>query len=750
MWTKFNKHSSFFHWHKSLISRNPSIQYHTASIERTLDRSRLLSKRVPSNRIASIDPSTTRHFSTSAIFYRAQTYSNRESGYADRRARNLQYPEELSPLQTLARLHRKEWDDSMLKEHLAQFQRNGNIRKQCGEVGIPPSVFKLAVQDFVKAVENGDLPKCGNEVLENAYEESGVVRVRKLLLSSFLEYAQLNMSKYMSEEQIQTFSSLRQISDLRFPADWYAKARQMNRKVILHVGPTNSGKTYNALRRLESAENGIYCGPLRLLAHEIYERMNAKGIPCNLVTGEERREISGQVRLVSSTVEMANMKKTLDVAVIDEIQMIGDPERGWAWTQALLGLQAHEIHLCGDPSVIPLVKELCENVNDELEIKEYKRLSPLITSNKSLYNEFRHIRPGDAVVTFSRYQIFAVKRMIEKATGLQCAVVYGGLPPETRSQQAKLFNDPNSGYDVIVASDAIGMGLNLNVKRIVFETVKKFDGKSHRYLTPSQIKQIAGRAGRFGTAHEVGEVTAMEDGDLRYVTKALNAAVTHIDVAGLQPNAEMVELFAHQLSENVSFSQLLQKFEDLAQVDGQYFLCNFRDLKIIADQIQPVEMSIADRYAFVTSPVNTSDVLVMAYLTKFAQMYGKKEPCHLESLVRLPEQAPTTPEVLKELESAHRVIMLYLWLSYRFPDVFVSVENAIETKARCESLIHESLQTIQFSRKRTKFSRSKTRHMEDIALQSSSDYGNAKRKGFNGAERRERRRRNDDQQLYTA
>src|SRR6185312_4210627 len=121
--------------------------------------------------------------------------------------------------------------------------------------------------------------------------------------------------------------------------------------------------------------------------------MNAKGIPCNLVTGEERREIPGQVRLVSSTVEMANMKKALDVAVLDEIQMIGDFERGWAWTQALLGLQAHEIHLCGDPSVIPLVKELCENVNDELEIKEYQRLSPLVVSNKALDNNFRHIRP---------------------------------------------------------------------------------------------------------------------------------------------------------------------------------------------------------------------------------------------------------------------------------------------------------------------------------------------------------------------
>ncbi|CAG8837197.1 10071_t:CDS:2, partial [Racocetra persica] len=209
------------------------------------------------------------------------------------------------------------------------------------------------------------------------------------------------------------------------------------------------------------------------------------GVPCNLVTGEERRELKGiHVPLTSSTIEMVNLQKQVDVAVIDEIQMISDQQRGWAWTQALLGLQAKEIHICGEPSAVPLVKSICQSINEDIEVREYKRLSTLEISPKSLDGDLKKIQQGDCVVTFSRKSIFSLKHEIEAATGLRCAVAYGSLPPgvceynftflicgilinienfylETRSQQAKLFNDPNSGFDVLVASDAIGMGLNL-------------------------------------------------------------------------------------------------------------------------------------------------------------------------------------------------------------------------------------------------------------------------------------------------
>lgn len=195
------------------------------------------------------------------------------------------------------------------------------------------------------------------------------------------------------------------------------------------------------MKRLEEAETGIYCGPLRLLAHEIFEKMNEKGVACNLLTGEERREVAPFAPLTSSTVEMASLNKTMDVAVIDEIQMIADPDRGWAWTQALLGLKAKEIHLCGEASAVPLVKKICETLNEEVVVNNYERLTPFVVSSDTLRNNLSSVTKGDCIVAFSRREIFQLKEKIERATGLRCAVAYGGLPPGKYNVDCKLLLD---------------------------------------------------------------------------------------------------------------------------------------------------------------------------------------------------------------------------------------------------------------------------------------------------------------------
>jgi ATP-dependent RNA helicase SUPV3L1/SUV3 len=259
----------------------------------------------------------------------------------------------------------------------------------------------------------------------------------------------------------------RKIADMRYPLEWFPSTRQLTRTIHLHVGPTNSGKTYQALKRLEEADKGCYAGPLRLLAHEVYTRMNNKGKPCWLVTGEERRlplnPVDNVPSLISCTVEMTPLNVHMDVAIIDEIQMLGDEERGWAWTEALVGVQAKELHLCGEERVVPLVKDLAAAMGDKLEIHRYKRLSPLQMEIRSLEGKLNDLQKGDCIVSFSVMGIHALRNQIERKTGRKCAVVYGSLPPETRAQQARLFNDPDNDYDFLVASDAVGMGLNLFV-----------------------------------------------------------------------------------------------------------------------------------------------------------------------------------------------------------------------------------------------------------------------------------------------
>lgn len=306
--------------------------------------------------------------------------------------------------------------------------------------------------------------------------------IDRAVLSHFLRWIRTEGSKRTSTDKkgekagshsiSLQLSAIAESLDLQYPGEWYPLARNMKRKIILHVGPTNSGKTYNALCALAKARTGAFGGPLRLLAAEVHNRFNAGTIggltpenprTCNLVTGEERKihdELGG---LESCTVEMMPLARVFDVVVIDEIQMIADPSRGSAWTQALLGLRAKEIHLCGEPSVVDLIKRIGHSLGDEVVVKTYERLSPLTVAKRSIKGDWNNIRRGDCVVAFSRSAIFDLKNQIQEATGLRVAVAYGGLPPEVREEQAKGFNSPEeeNGYDVLVASDAIGMGLNL-------------------------------------------------------------------------------------------------------------------------------------------------------------------------------------------------------------------------------------------------------------------------------------------------
>lgn len=296
----------------------------------------------------------------------------------------------------------------------------------------------------------------------------------------------------------------------------FAETHKLKRHFILHVGPTNSGKTYHALERLKKAETGVYLGPLRLLALEVYEKMNDAGVPCTMLTGQECLETEG-ARITASTVEMLDIEKAYEVAVIDEAQMVADESRGHSWTRAILGVKADEIHLCMSPAATQVVThliDLCEN--SDYEIKEYERMTGLELEEEPI-NFPDDVKEGDALIVFSKKAVLNVAGRLEQS-GIGASVIYGSLPPEIRRRQMEMFLSGET--KVVVSTDAIGMGLNLPVRRIVFMEVDKFDGKQKRALELPEIKQIAGRAGRFGI-YESGYITAMDEGKLRFLKKQL-------------------------------------------------------------------------------------------------------------------------------------------------------------------------------------------------------------------------------------
>ena len=284
--------------------------------------------------------------------------------------------------------------------------------------------------------------------------------------------------------------------------DLYPLARQMKRHFYLHLGPTNSGKTYDGVQRLRGAENGLYLGPLRLLAAEQFEALNLDDVPCSLVTGEEQIRVPFS-RVQSSTVEMADLQAHYDVAVIDECQMIADRDRGGAWTAAILGLCAEEIHACASPDAEALLTRIIEDCGDELTVVRHERMTPLEVE-KGGFQFPNSVRPGDALIVFSKARVHAVAAEL-RSRGHKVSLIYGALPPDVRRNQADRFMRGET--DIAVSTDAIAMGMNLPIQRIVFLEAEKFDGDATRMLTDAEIKQIAGRAGRFGK-YEIGYVNA--------------------------------------------------------------------------------------------------------------------------------------------------------------------------------------------------------------------------------------------------
>ena len=309
------------------------------------------------------------------------------------------------------------------------------------------------------------------------------------------------------------------------PIDLYPKARTMNRHFVLHIGPTNSGKTHDAIEEMARSSSGVYLGPLRLLAFEQYEKLNDNGCACSLVTGEEIKEVPGAAH-VASTIEMLNFNREYEVAVIDEAQMMADPDRGNRWTEAILGVAAHRVHVCMAPSARKLVIELIETCGDSYEINEHERFTPLKSWTAKDYLD-SEVSKGDALIVFSRRAVHALAADL-KQKGYRVSIIYGALPYDVRHAQAQAFAEGST--DIVVATDAIGMGMNLPIRRIMFMEQAKFDGYQKRFLNSSEIKQIAGRAGRYGI-HEAGWYSS--DHELSKIKSLFGAADPAIKVAPL-------------------------------------------------------------------------------------------------------------------------------------------------------------------------------------------------------------------------
>ena len=393
------------------------------------------------------------------------------------------------------------------------------------------------------------------------------------------------------------------------PVNEYEEARAMKRHFLLHVGETNTGKTHASIERLMDAESGVYLAPLRLLALEIQDKLNSQNIACSLLTGEEE-DIINYAYHVSSTIEKLQPGTPYEVCVIDEAQMIADKQRGWAWTRAILGVLAPEVHICMAPEALDIVIKLIKDCNDTYEIIKHTRDTELVFEDKP-FNLNKDVKKGDALVVFGKKKALAVSAQLLN-NNIKTSIIYGSLPYSTRKKQFERFLDGET--EVLVTTDAIGMGINLPIKRIVFLETRKFDGVSLRKLYVSEIKQIAGRAGRRGI-YDKGYVTSMSDRDL--IKGALNTETNKIKKCYIPVPDSLLDI-------NIDIIDALKTWSTMP-VKGHYEKTDVTMIIYLLNRLKKlnIEASKEDLLKMATIPFEENNKTVCALWEEYCRMYSQ-------------------------------------------------------------------------------------------------------------------------------
>lgn len=388
----------------------------------------------------------------------------------------------------------------------------------------------------------------------------------------------------------------------------YKETREMKRHFYLHVGETNTGKTHASIERLMEVETGVYLAPLRLLALEIQDKLNSENISCSLLTGEEE-DIISYAGHVSSTIEKLQLGTPYDVCVIDEAQMIADKQRGWAWTRAIIGVMAPEVHICMAPEAKDVIIKLIKDCNDTYEVIEHKRDTELIFEDKK-FDLNKDVKPGDALVVFGKKKALAVSAQLLN-NNIKTSIIYGSLPYSTRKKQFERFLDGET--EVIVCTDAIGMGVNLPIKRIVFLETRKYDGVSLRKLNVSEIKQIAGRAGRKGIYNK-GYVATMSDPNL--IRDALKAKTKKIEKCFIGIPDSILEI-------NIDLVDALKTWSTMP-VKGYYEKSDVTTIIYLLNRLKKlnIEASKEELLKMATIPFEENNKAVCALWEEYCKMYS--------------------------------------------------------------------------------------------------------------------------------
>lgn len=555
----------------------------------------------------------------------------------------------------------------IIKDYICIFIKNSRIANNNIDMDLLFSfsleeMIEIFRKDAYKTMITDDIINNFNkakkiEELSNEYDKSIKEIEEKLEIYSIDEYE--NILKIEKSKQDKKYRELARVEDIE---NFYKKARSIKRNFKAYLGPTNSGKTYNAIQALLKSNNAVYLAPLRLLAREVYELLKENGIKVSLITGEERI-IDQDATHTCSTIEALNINKKYDLAVIDEAQFLNDRQRGSSWTRAVYGVYADNVICLGSDNVENVLKRILKTTNEEMEVIHLERKTTL-SSSDIIYN-VDNLQKGDAVIAFSRKKIYEYKKIIEEETDLKVGVIYGMMPPEIRIKTAKNFN--SGELDIIIASDAIGIGLNLEIQRIVFTDLEKFDGLEFKEIKTDLFKQIAGRAGRY-KKYDEGYVTICEDLAFKFREKQWNKFVDtlhdkekEITKIYFFPELEHLMKIADELNEYFDIEKIIKKYEEHFTDENELFKKNFSFIEENLAIVNNRELPLENKYRLLFAPLSLANKNLFKHLLVILEN---------NEFISFDDLSISYKKDIKDIEELIQEINMFRWMHFQYPENF--------------------------------------------------------------------------------
>jgi ATP-dependent RNA helicase SUPV3L1/SUV3 len=368
--------------------------------------------------------------------------------------------------------------------------------------------------------------------------------------------------------------------------------------------------------------------------------------------------------------------------------MLFDDSRGWAWTQAIVGVPAREVIIIASAYAAPAIERLLALCGERAETRTFPRKQQVQLMPAPV--PMTHLVSGDAVVAFSRRDVLMLRDQIAQA-GHTVSVIYGALPPEVRHREAERF--AVGAADVLVATDAIGMGLNLPIRRVLFSTLTKFDGTDDRELSVSEVHQIAGRAGRYGL-HDEGFVSVLKEAEanafkvLRELLPKEPRAPRDFK-APVAPNWRHVQTISARLGVN-SLREVLNVFMQQLRLDDAHFaVAELEQMLNLAELLDrnAASLPLNERFRYAQAPVDDRLPMLVDQYQQWAAAHARTgkagTPWFLDDV--------DEHSRLDRMEQALRACTLWLWLDLRFEGVYGHVEAVIDLRSRLNDGIERQL-----------------------------------------------------------